>query len=135
MLRNLVRLSMPVRYNVFQMSHWRYSSIAVIQEQNPTQTNHVLAWTRPSATASKASGIISLPSSVYASPIRADIMHQAVVYERGQERGIQYRNQKGRGDMNYSRRKVRPQKRTGAARLSDRGSPTMRKGKNKLKNI
>lgn len=67
-------------------------------------------------------GIVELPS-LFVSPVRIDILHQCVVYHLAKKRGVVYYNQKGRGEVEGSRRKLWPQKRMGRARVGDRASP------------
>lgn len=60
-------------------------------------------------------------------PVRRDILWQAVVYERDAERAGS-REILGRGDMGYSKKKLRPQKGSGRARMGDRGNPIRHDG-------
>lgn len=60
-------------------------------------------------------------------PLRRDILHRAVVYEADSKRaGLA--STKHRSNMRGSSRKLRPQKGTGRARLSDRKSPMLKGG-------
>lgn len=68
-------------------------------------------------------GIAQLQKSVFAAPIRPDIMHRAVVYSWGQQRGVIKRNAKSRAETRGTGKKMRPQKGCGAARVRDRRSP------------
>jgi hypothetical protein len=88
----------------------------------------VQAWLHAFPSLLQPTGIALLDGAVFAAPIRKDVMHRVVVYHRSLLRGVVYRRQMGRGEVTYSRRKVRPQKRMGRARVSDRGSPLFRKG-------
>lgn len=60
-------------------------------------------------------------------PLRRDILHRAVVYE-GDNKRQGTASAKHRTQVRGSSRKVRPQKGTGRARLSDRKSPSIRGG-------
>ncbi|KAK1913968.1 hypothetical protein P3342_007214 [Pyrenophora teres f. teres] len=60
-------------------------------------------------------------------PTRRDILHRAVVYE-GDATRLGTASTKTRHEVHGSRRKVRPQKGTGHARLGDRMSPMLRGG-------
>lgn len=58
-------------------------------------------------------------------PLRKDLLHKAVIYEANNERGFSPANSKHRFDVRGSKRKVRPQKGTGHARLGDASSPML----------
>jgi large subunit ribosomal protein L4 len=60
-------------------------------------------------------------------PLRRDLLWQAVVFELDAKR-VGSRHVKGRSEMGYSRKKLRPQKYTGRARQGDRGSPIRHDG-------
>lgn len=60
-------------------------------------------------------------------PLRRDILHRAVIYE-GDNARQGTASTKHRTQVRGSSRKVRPQKGTGRARLSDRKSPSIRGG-------
>lgn len=60
-------------------------------------------------------------------PTRRDILHRAVVYEGDQTR-LGTASTKTRYEVHGSRKKVRPQKGSGRARLGDRMSPMLRGG-------
>lgn len=60
-------------------------------------------------------------------PLRRDILWQGVVFELDAKR-VGSRHIKGRSEMGYSRKKLRPQKYTGKARQGDRGSPVRHDG-------
>ncbi|KAJ8602744.1 hypothetical protein MRB53_042371 [Persea americana] len=68
-----------------------------------------------------------MPTSLLEAPLRKDILHRAVIYERdGMRQGTA--STKTRGEVSGSTRKVRPQKGSGQARLGDRTSPMLRGG-------
>ncbi|KAF1918576.1 ribosomal protein L4 domain-containing protein [Ampelomyces quisqualis] len=60
-------------------------------------------------------------------PLRRDILHRAVIYEGDMTR-LGTASTKTRHEVRGSRRKVRPQKGSGRARLGDRNSPMLRGG-------
>lgn len=60
-------------------------------------------------------------------PLRRDILHRAVIYE-GDKTRQGTASTKHRTQIRGSSRKVRPQKGTGSARLSDKKSPSIRGG-------
>jgi large subunit ribosomal protein L4 len=60
-------------------------------------------------------------------PMRRDILHKAVVFE-GDAHRLGRAKTKTRGEVRGSRRKIRPQKGTGKARLGDKKSPMLRGG-------
>lgn len=66
-------------------------------------------------------------TSVLGVPLRRDLLWQAVVFELDGAR-VGSRHVKGRAEMGYSRKKLRPQKYTGRARQGDRGSPVRHDG-------
>jgi large subunit ribosomal protein L4 len=68
-----------------------------------------------------------LKTSFLQSPMRKDILHRAIVFERDAMRQGSA-STKSRSDMTYSTKKLRPQKGSGAARLGDRSSPMLRGG-------
>ncbi|KAG8806482.1 54S ribosomal protein, mitochondrial [Serendipita sp. 399] len=71
--------------------------------------------------------LVHLDPSIFNHPIRQDILHACVTWYRdGLRRGTA--STKTRYEVNYSGRKIRPQKGTGRARLGDRGSPMLRGG-------
>ncbi|KAI3652290.1 hypothetical protein MP228_003593 [Amoeboaphelidium protococcarum] len=80
-------------------------------------------------------GVALLQKSVFAAPIRSDIMHKCVVYQQGQMRGLvkaPYADindryspvGKSRNEMGFSGRKILKQKGNGRARQGTRGSPS-----------
>lgn len=70
---------------------------------------------------------ISLSSYVFGQAPRRDVMHSAVVYYLDSQRSGTA-NTKTRSEVNFSGRKLRPQKGTGRARLGTRSNPLMKKG-------
>lgn len=88
---------------------------------------YVDAWLKDFATGNPLN-LISLERSVFCGTIRKDIMHRVVVYQLAKKRGVVVRNQKSRWEVRGSRRKVRPQKGMGMARVGDRYSPLFRGG-------
>lgn len=66
-------------------------------------------------------------NSVLGLPVRRDLLWSAVVYEQDIKR-IQTKHVKTRGEMGYSRKKLRPQKGSGKARMGDRGNPIRHDG-------
>ncbi|EPS42396.1 hypothetical protein H072_3551 [Dactylellina haptotyla CBS 200.50] len=60
-------------------------------------------------------------------PLRRDLLHRAVVYE-GNSHRLGRAKTKWRGEIVASKRKLRPQKGTGRARLGNRSSPMLRGG-------
>lgn len=88
--------------------------------------SHVLTTLRafptlePLAPQAVSAQILGLPS-------RRDILWQAVVYERDSER-VGSKTIVGRSDLDYSRRKLLPQKGSGRARMGDRANPIRHDG-------
>ena len=68
-----------------------------------------------------------LPTSLLEAPLRKDILHRAVIYERDSLRQGSA-STKTRAEVSGSTRKIRPQKGSGQARLGDRTSPMLRGG-------
>lgn len=66
----------------------------------------------------------NFPANHLALPTRRDILHRAVVFE-GDATRFGNANTKTRYEVTASRRKLRPQKGSGKARLGDRGSPML----------
>lgn len=66
-------------------------------------------------------------SAILGEPLRRDLLWRAVVFEADGAR-VGSSNTRSRGEMGYSRKKLRPQKGTGQARMGDRGSPTRHDG-------
>ncbi|CAG7847628.1 SubName: Full=Related to 50S ribosomal protein L4 {ECO:0000313/EMBL:CCA68564.1} [Serendipita indica DSM 11827] len=71
--------------------------------------------------------VVHLDPSVFNHPIRRDILHACIVWYRDSlRRGTA--STKSRSEVAYSKRKIRPQKGSGRARLGSRGSPMLRGG-------
>lgn len=70
---------------------------------------------------------IPVSTSILGVPLRRDILWRAVVYENDNRR-VGASNPPGRSENGYSRRKIRPQKGSGHARVGDANSPTRHKG-------
>ncbi|KAJ1734536.1 54S ribosomal protein yml6, mitochondrial [Coemansia biformis] len=66
--------------------------------------------------------ILDVQRSVFAAPIRTDLVHRAVTYERNMKRQGTH-NSRTRSEVRGSTRKVQPQKGTGAARHGTRRAP------------
>lgn len=107
------------------------SYVAPVIQRQPKAEHFVQAWIQDFAS-NKPVGIAHLTRSVFASQIRPDIIHRALVYHLAKVRGVVQYHDKGRGDVRGSGRKVRPQKRQGRARVGDKRSPLFRGGKEKL---
>ncbi|ODN84636.1 50S ribosomal protein L4 [Cryptococcus amylolentus CBS 6039] len=71
--------------------------------------------------------VIALPPDIFAQPIRRDILHRCVVWHLSQLRQGN-KQTKSRSTVNYSGRKLIPQKGTGRARAGDASSGTRRGG-------
>lgn len=71
--------------------------------------------------------IKSFNANALSLPLRKDILHRAVIYE-GDNTRQGTASTKYRTEVRGSGRKIRPQKGTGRARLSDRKSPSIRGG-------
>lgn len=70
---------------------------------------------------------IEVPSQFLDLPLRKDILHRAVIFERDAMRQGTA-SSKTRAEVSGSTRKIRPQKGSGRARLGDRTSPMLRGG-------
>ncbi|KAJ2766013.1 54S ribosomal protein yml6, mitochondrial [Coemansia nantahalensis] len=66
--------------------------------------------------------ILDVQRSVFAAPIRTDLVHRAVTYERNLKRQGTH-NSRSRSEVRGSTRKVQPQKGTGHARHGTRRAP------------
>lgn len=66
-------------------------------------------------------------SDILGLPVRRDILWQAVVFERDAAR-VGSRHVVNKAEMDYSTRKLRPQKGSGRARLGARGNPMLENG-------
>ncbi|ORY27173.1 ribosomal protein L4/L1 family-domain-containing protein [Naematelia encephala] len=88
--------------------------ISSLISQNPTQ-------------ASPSNVVVELPRDIFAQPLRKDILHRCVVWYQA---GLRYgtKKTKGRSEVAYSGRKLRPQKGSGKARLADRSNPMLKGG-------
>ena len=71
--------------------------------------------------------VVQLDPHIFSHPIRRDILHLCVVHHLDSLRQGSA-NTKTRGEVRGSGRKIRPQKRTGRARLGDGQSPMLRGG-------
>jgi len=77
----------------------------------------------PDPTAPAASGVaVSLPPNIFNALVRRDILHTCAVWYRASMRRGTHRTL-GRSEVAFSGKKIRPQKKTGKARLGHRGSP------------
>lgn len=85
---------------------------------------HVTTHTFPALTPQSR---ISFPAKFLDLPLRKDILHRAVVFERDALRQGTA-STKTRAEVSGSTRKIRPQKGSGKARLGDRTSPMLRGG-------
>ncbi|MGR4000628.1 MAG: 50S ribosomal protein L4 [Alphaproteobacteria bacterium] len=70
---------------------------------------------------------IELKDSIFAVPVREDILQRVVVWQLAKRR-LGTRKARGRGEMSYSRRKLFRQKGTGNARRGDRRTNILRGG-------
>jgi len=73
-------------------------------------------------------GITKLSPDMFNQSLRKDVLHRIVVYERNKGRGFSGVRVKNRAEVRGSTRKVRPQKGTGFARMSDKYAPHIRGG-------
>ncbi|MDA8012492.1 MAG: 50S ribosomal protein L4, partial [Alphaproteobacteria bacterium] len=72
-------------------------------------------------------GEVELNDSIFAVPVRKDILQRVVVWQLAKKRGGN-RKTKSRGEMAYSRRKIIRQKGSGHARRGDRRTNILRGG-------
>lgn len=70
---------------------------------------------------------VPVSTSILGVPLRRDILWRAVVFENDNRR-VGASNPPGRSDNGYSRKKIRPQKGSGHARVGDANSPTRHNG-------
>ncbi|CAL9737792.1 large ribosomal subunit protein uL4m [Monosporozyma servazzii] len=70
---------------------------------------------------------VPISTSILGVPLRRDILWRAVVFENDNRR-VGASNPPGRSDNGYSRKKIRPQKGSGHARVGDANSPTRHNG-------
>lgn len=66
---------------------------------------------------------IDLNEDIFNVPFKKTVLHECYEHARGNKRGITTAATKCRGDLNFSNRKLRQQKRTGRARIGRKGSP------------
>ncbi|KAA8495891.1 50S ribosomal protein L4 [Porphyridium purpureum] len=66
-------------------------------------------------------GLTMISGRLFNAPVRPDIVHEVVVWQLAKRRAGTAK-QKGRSEVHYSTRKLRPQKGTGRARLGSRGA-------------
>lgn len=71
--------------------------------------------------------IVPLPSNLFNTPSRASLLHKLVISHLASLRTGNAAT-KNRSEVNYSGKKIRPQKGTGKARLGSRGSPMLTGG-------
>lgn len=99
-------------------------TIPLIPRKNPF-LKPVQAWLRDFKTF-QPSSIISVSGAIFRAPLRPDVMHRVVTWHRaGLRQGTH--SSKARGEVAGSRRKIRPQKGTGKARVGNSRAP-QRKG-------
>ncbi|KAM0793691.1 hypothetical protein ACM66B_001118 [Microbotryomycetes sp. NB124-2] len=78
--------------------------------------------------------VVPLPSPLFNAPSRPTLLHRLVVAHLASLRQGTAAN-KNRSQVNYSGKKMRPQKGTGNARLGSRGSPMLKGGGNAFSKI
>jgi len=71
---------------------------------------------------------LDLNADLFACPLRTDMVHRVVVWQRACARGFASRGTKDRGEVRGSTRKLYAQKGTGNARVGDKRSPIRRGG-------
>lgn len=71
--------------------------------------------------------VVPLPAALFNVPSRPSLLHKIVTAYRSSLRAGTA-STKNRAEVNYSGKKMRPQKGTGRARLGDRGSPMLKGG-------
>ncbi|KAG0301269.1 54S ribosomal protein L4 mitochondrial [Linnemannia gamsii] len=97
-------------------------------EQEPLSSFHtpLQAWIRDFKT-NEPKDLIQLQRKVFGAPLRKDILHRVVVWQRDAERqGTQ--STKSRGEVSGTTRKAAPQKGRGAARVGSLRTPQRRGG-------
>ena len=102
---------------------------ATIQNQQPLSPFHtpLQAWVRDFKS-NEPKDLIDLQRKVFGAPLRKDILHRVVVWQRDAERqGTQ--STKGRSDVSGTTKKAFPQKGRGAARVGSLRAPQRRGGK------
>ena len=75
----------------------------------------------------EARGSVELPGRIFDQPLRVDIAHRVVRWQRAKARKGLHKT-KSRGEVAGSTRKVRPQKGSGRARVGNLKAPQMRGG-------
>ncbi|GJJ71912.1 large subunit ribosomal protein L4 [Entomortierella parvispora] len=98
------------------------------QQQQPLSVFHtpLQAWVRDFRS-NEPKDLIELQRKVFGAPLRKDILHRVVVWQRDAERqGTQ--STKGRSDVSGTTRKAAPQKGRGAARVGSLRAPQRRGG-------
>lgn len=83
--------------------------------------DHIQAWS-VSFTTNQPTAILEISRRVFASPLRPDLVHRAVTYERNLQRQGTH-STRTRSQVRGSTRKVAPQKGLGAARHGTRRAP------------
>ena len=101
---------------------------ATIQQQHLSPFHTPLqAWVRDFKS-NEPKDLIDLQRKVFGAPLRKDILHRVVVWQRDAERqGTQ--STKGRSDVSGTTKKAFPQKGRGAARVGSLRAPQRRGGK------
>jgi large subunit ribosomal protein L4 len=97
-----------------------YVPVTPFDEQTVTATIHQFPSLEPLR-------FETFPANHLYLPTRRDILHRAVVYE-GDSTRLGTASTKNRHEVHGSRRKIRPQKGSGRARLGDKKSPMLRGG-------
>ncbi|ABO98605.1 Putative mitochondrial ribosomal protein L4 [Ostreococcus lucimarinus CCE9901] len=75
----------------------------------------------------EARGSVELPGRIFDQPLRVDVAHRVVRWQRAKARKGLHKT-KSRGEVAGSTRKVRPQKGSGRARVGNLKAPQMRGG-------
>ncbi|KAF9118686.1 54S ribosomal protein L4 mitochondrial [Mortierella sp. 14UC] len=104
------------------------SAGASTQQDEPLSSFHtpLQAWIRDFKT-NEPKDLIQLQRKVFGAPLRKDILHRVVVWQRDAERqGTQ--STKSRGEVSGTTRKAAPQKGRGAARVGSLRTPQRRGG-------
>ncbi|KAI7865832.1 ribosomal protein L4 domain-containing protein [Spinellus fusiger] len=104
-----------------------FATIATtVPRATPVFSSHVQAFLHDFSTNEPVS-IVNLDRSVFGAPIRKDILHRVVVWQRdGMRQGTH--STKGRADVRGSTRKAAPQKGRGRARMGSLRAPHIRGG-------
>jgi len=85
-------------------------------------------WTDPNNYWGSPIKTLDLNPNLFAVPLRVDLIHRVVLWQRACARGFASRTSKDRGEVRGSTRKLYKQKGTGNARVGDRRSPIRRGG-------